>query len=689
MMPIGNAMEHSNKVVSMNGHRSTNTTESNKLLWQWDLKTVQNWLDSLTIFLPKVPAITNKIDNEKWLKTQTFKRNMMISLQSASSGREDLYNIMDSSFSRGKDQIHTPGAILSRTALNGIINAIHGKIGGILSDPSGSLSNPTSDITNDEIKIARHLLHSISARVQMDMLNSTPSRIVEMLCPEMSMNDIEGVRSRIYKTVVLGKGTNSSAAAAALEGEEDVPVAAKVAQHDIDKFKKCSTCGNNDQSTFVLDRKNGDLICEHCGTVATESLLHEGSAFRKFEGEADRNHHGDVANPLYSNAHNMGTTLAGVAMETGAGIGWGSKKQGLEKILRHTHTITEMSLSQFGKEEKKTRVGYKDKQKKDAFVKMSHVANTLCLHDAVLQYAKVLFAGFRDDRELVQQFQGVLAACLWESFEQLSKDGKQILKTRAGEQDDNHSSSSMADVEVKRVGWRNEMHKASLAKKKPLDNVEVNIQAMSEQKLEPFEKKEAKLWDLDDCRSWLVKASKTIAESWVNQSEKTNNNNNVPKGSRDELEGQLVAHALTLCGHLESELSKKKKSTNNRVIRNGRAFTPRVTDMSKLGIRWQKPNERGSGGKGGVGNSGRSTLGIKPGEQSTLGAGQVLLLMTNKQFETLLSDNVAGKAFHQELKTLIGKQNLRKRKKLGAEVALTRAKQLKRKPWLSARAQAT
>ena len=42
------------------------------------------------------------------------------------------------------------------------------------------------------------------------------------------------------------------------------------------------------------------------GMVVKESLMHEGSQFRNFEGEADRNHHGDLANPLYSDAVRQG-----------------------------------------------------------------------------------------------------------------------------------------------------------------------------------------------------------------------------------------------------------------------------------------------------------------------------------------------------------------------------------------------
>jgi len=760
----GNVGMTANASASATLNRNRAQAHSQLSLWQWDINTLRSWVESLTIFHSKLPptnhttanssnnqnniqnTIQNKNQNriethEKWMQAQSLSRklknNLMASLHAASASPKDTFHILDPSFSRGKDQVHTPGAILSRLALHGVLNAIHGTAGGVFPDPTGSsLPTPTHNISMEELRWAQKLLRAVNARVEMDMLNSTPSRIVEMLCPEMTMVDVETIRKRIYQTVILGKGTNSSAAAAALEGEEDVPVAAKVAQHDIDKFKKCSTCGNNDQSAFVLDRKNGDLICTLCGTVAIESLLHEGSAFRKFEGEADRNHHGDVANPLYSNAHNMGTTLSGIAVQSGAGIGWGSKKQGLEKILRHTHTITEMSLSQFGKDEKKTRVGYKDRQKKDAFVKMAHVSDALSLHEAVLQQAKVLFAGFRDDRELVQQFQGVLAACLWESFEQLSKDGRQILKGRAGEEasmnDPTHpnpnslhanatpssnATNQGSEVETKRAGWRNEMHKASLASRKLLDKVDPVASSSKStsnttEVLTPHEKNEAKVWNLDDCRSWLVGASKIIAKKWVDMNDEVNTlmesgtsttnasaakhlhhptgKKSIPQGSRDELEGQMVFHTLTLCDHLEKELTSSPTTLNKRaMMRNGRAFTPRVKDMSRLGIKWQKPNERGSGGKGGVGNSGRTTLGKKPGEQSSRTAGQVLLLITRKQFGSILKDEVAGDAFHTELRTLLGRQHERKRKTRGEEVARTRAKQLKRKPWLTARAEAS
>jgi transcription initiation factor TFIIIB Brf1 subunit/transcription initiation factor TFIIB len=187
------------------------------------------------------------------------------------------------------------------------------------------------------------------------------------------------------------------------------PALATATQSTVDRNQKCNTCGNQDQALFILDRKNGDIICSNCGTVVSESLMHEGSQYRKFEGEVDRNHHGDAANPLFSNAQNMSTSLGGATMTT-VTRGMGGKSN-LETILRNAHAYTELNLSNFGKNDRRTRTGYKDRQKKEAFVQMAHVGDALNLHEAVIQRAKELFAGFRDDRELVQQFKGVIGRC--------------------------------------------------------------------------------------------------------------------------------------------------------------------------------------------------------------------------------------------------------------------------------------
>ncbi len=124
-----------------------------------------------------------------------------------------------------------------------------------------------------------------------------------------------------------------------------------------------------------------------------------------------------------------------------------------------------MNISQFGEKDRRTRVGYKDKQKRDAFMQMGHVGDALNLHQAVLQRAKELFAGFRDDRELVQQFKGVVAACLCEAFEQLSRDGQQILKTLEQEEDTAAADTKGRVIHNSRASHRNDLHSAKMAGK--------------------------------------------------------------------------------------------------------------------------------------------------------------------------------------------------------------------------------
>ena len=484
------------------------------------------------------------------------------------------------------------------------------------------------------------------------------------------------------------------------------------------QFHKCKVCGNNDQGDFVMDRKNGDLICTHCGTVATESLMHEGSAYRKFEGEEDRNHHGDAPNPLSSDAHNMSTTLGGMTFTSGAGMGgYGSNRgtSGMENILRNAHAYTEMNISQFGKGEKKTRIGYKDRQKKDAFVQINHMGDALNIKESVIQRAKELFAGYRDDREMVQAYKGVLAACLCEAFDQLSRDGRQLLRQKAGE-DAGANGSDDSDEEGKvtanaRASRRNDLHGTSFAGRGGIliktDKVKVDD---SEDALtnggaaaSSVEMKPASAWDLDDCRTWLLEASRSIARQWVEKAKiEEDASANVPKGTADELEGRLVECTLKLIDVLESEL---KGGANGKANGKGPGLgrkpiaTPRAANMGSLGIRWQHSHERGSGGSGGVGNSGKSLLGKRPrpGGASSTGAGaigsggrsagQILILKTAKKLSAAIGDAVAGEAIHKDLRALRERQEARKKQGLRDEAAQARFRQMQRKPWLQARAQ--
>ncbi|KAK1740653.1 hypothetical protein QTG54_008748 [Skeletonema marinoi] len=661
-------------------------------------------------------------------------------------GGGDKFKVLDPSFAQSNNKNSTttaksnntselsPGAILSRITLGGLVNGMSGVEGGCVDtlsciplsdlqkdhhqvDPTATATKGIDAVINtagnlilkDLIKLARGLLRSISARTEMDVMATTPRRIADLLCPEVSDSELKAIRRRVYDTVILGQGTNASSNLAALEDEsKEIPVSAQTSKSEVEQWKKCTLCGNNDQASFILDRKNGDLICTSCGTVVGESIMHEGQQFRKFEGEEDRNHHGDAPNPLFSNSHNMGTTLGGISMQTGAGIGgYGSGgRKNIENVLRNAHSYTEMNISQFGKEEKKTRIGYKDRQKKDAFMQMVHATDALGLHEAVLQRAKEFFAGFRDDRELVQQFKGVIAACLCEAFEELSKDGQHILKKRAGEDAELDVDEDGPKVIHARASRRNDLHSASLAGKGGLllDKTVVSHGgvaggALDESKVKaktglPFESKPAATWDFDDCKNWMIEASKSIAKHWSQQSSgatgtaSTNNGSNpamaIPTGTKDELEGTLVEHTLVLCEYLEAEL-KNKNAGKSKVGVGGRVHTPRVADMGTLGIKWQKSHERGSGGKGGVGNSGRTIMGHKPGERSGRTAGQILLLLTPKKFGSIIKDPVAGAAFHKELKAISGMEQAKKWKERRDEATKARRNQMNRKPWLQKR----
>mmetsp|Transcript_51946 Transcript_51946/g.62460 ORF Transcript_51946/g.62460 Transcript_51946/m.62460 type:complete len:738 (+) Transcript_51946:59-2272(+) len=652
------------------------------VIWQWDVDRVESWIRSLTTLYP--PQKTNApgaAAPDYWKtisRSNLYVQNLSKALVSASAQHDtaanrDLYKVLDSSFARGTDVVHKAGSMLSRMLLGGIINGISGKEGGVV-EPT--LRPDVSKLPAELVSWARTLKLALVAKLEMDMMESTMPRIVEILCPEVSMAEVNAIRKRVYDTVVLRRGTGSSEVANSLESE-DLPVAARNSVHDIDKWKKCKVCGNNDQSNFCLDRKNGDLICTKCGTVSSSSLMHEGSQFRKFEGEADRNHHGDVANPLYSNAHNMSTTLGGVSSFSNQGMGGGSKRT-LEVVLRNAHAFTEMNISQFGKDEKKTREGYKDRQKKDAFVKMTHVGDALNLHEAVVQRAKELFAGFRDDRELVQQFKGVVAACLCEAYHQLSSDGRQILKKVVGDEDaDNPDNPAKLTA---RANWRNDMHKSSAANTPGFlpDTVNTGNQPNTTDKQDPTKVKAKNAdsgigdkyiptWTLDDCRTWLLESSRSIARLWH-----TNPNNPNSAKPISELEGKLVEHTLALCTYLEKQL-KPANNKQNKYHTKQRVITPRVNDMAHLSIKWQHVDMQRPQGAGGR---------FDKAPPSTKTAGQFLILLTSKKWTSIINDPLAGESFHKELKGLKARQEDKKKKRKSEEVTNNRFKQMKRKLWL-------
>lgn len=167
---------------------------------------------------------------------------------------------------------------------------------------------------------------------------------------------------------------------------------------------RCKVCGNRDERFFTALSKGGDVVCngkdgEGCGNVVEEHRRHEGAAFRNFaEDNVDRNHHGPAADRLYSAAHNLRTDLSG--------------NSAIAARLRQTSESVELGLSNLGKDEKRTRIGYKDQHKKKAFNRIKGAAMALGLHESIVDRAHELFASLRDDREAVRDFDAVIAACI-------------------------------------------------------------------------------------------------------------------------------------------------------------------------------------------------------------------------------------------------------------------------------------
>ncbi|KAE8886712.1 hypothetical protein PF005_g7413 [Phytophthora fragariae] len=222
-------------------------------------------------------------------------------------------------------------------------------------------------------------------------------RIVNLLVPELKVND---VMLLIRKMKQAGKS----------DADEFSELDAE--QKTAPRFR-CETCGNTEQNNFITDYARGDTICNGvdgngCGTVVQDHIVHEGSAYRKFEGEEDKSHHGPAPNKLFSTGHNLRTLI--------------SQDGEMAGNLRRAAEFVEMNLSQMGKDERRTRIGYKDQMKQKACRLIDHTISNLDLHEIVGSRAKKMFAEFRDVREHVHQFDAMVAGCVIAAYMETGKE---------------------------------------------------------------------------------------------------------------------------------------------------------------------------------------------------------------------------------------------------------------------------
>ncbi|OQR84852.1 hypothetical protein ACHHYP_12638 [Achlya hypogyna] len=216
-------------------------------------------------------------------------------------------------------------------------------------------------------------------------------RITNLLVPDMKVNDI-------IQLIKKMKQAGKSDADEFSELDAELNAAPRFV---------CDACGNSEQNNFITDYARGDTICtgadgRGCGNVVQDHIVHEGSAYRKFEGEEDKSHHGPAPNKLFSTGHNLRTMI--------------SQDGEQSANLRRAAEFVEMNLSQMGKDERRTRIGYKDQMKQKACRLIDHTGANLDLHEIVCNRAKKMFAEFRDLREHVHQFEAVVAGCIIDAY---------------------------------------------------------------------------------------------------------------------------------------------------------------------------------------------------------------------------------------------------------------------------------
>ena len=153
----------------------------------------------------------------------------------------------------------TIGGKLSELSVAGIVNGFAAVSGGFVDRYLQPMAAKQFTCSAGECTLAQvlswaHALHqSVQTRVQKDVLDATPQRIADMLCPDLTAAEFRAVRKRVYDTVVLGKGLRLE------DGTDEIPVASSNAVvHDIEKVRAiCFSFGLNTVVRTYSSREPG------------------------------------------------------------------------------------------------------------------------------------------------------------------------------------------------------------------------------------------------------------------------------------------------------------------------------------------------------------------------------------------------------------------------------------------------
>eukprot|EP00753_Platysulcus_tardus_P012028 PLAT3333.4.p1 GENE.PLAT3333.4~~PLAT3333.4.p1 ORF type:complete len:404 (-),score=137.46 PLAT3333.4:938-2116(-) len=249
-------------------------------------------------------------------------------------------------------------------------------------------------------------LYTARGKVKLGSSRTVEEAIVAMVAPGTPMPDVNRMITKVRKSAEDSKHSGAvSRGGAAVDPGGSTMV--------------CTTCGNNNQGDFIVDHHSGDVIClgveqRGCGCVIIAHKVHEGDWTRSFSEDEDKRQHGRPMDPLFSTSYNLRTSF---------GDG------GAAKVLRKFQDKVEMDLSQMGKDERRTREGYKDQHKRAAFHLIQKVSTNLNLHHRVMEEARRNFAAFRDEREHVHQYETVVAACIIVAYSAVRRAGWETAKS--------------------------------------------------------------------------------------------------------------------------------------------------------------------------------------------------------------------------------------------------------------------
>jgi hypothetical protein len=109
--------------------------------------------------------------------------------------------------------------------------------------------------TREATKLATALHLAIKTKMERDFLDTTPNRIREMVCSDVSPGEFAAIRRRVYDTVILGKGMSQAQ-------EDDANVVTARAQ--VPDVEKVSTMVEPNARFFLAKNDMHHTACHYC-----------------------------------------------------------------------------------------------------------------------------------------------------------------------------------------------------------------------------------------------------------------------------------------------------------------------------------------------------------------------------------------------------------------------------------------